>query len=127
MAESWVGAVPLWDRGTWVPNTMWPGLRPTCVPSFILIHPNVWPRYTNVTDVTGQTDRQRSDSIGSTVLQTVDRKTVCPMLSDRCRSVCAVCNVGAVQPNGWVDQDETWRAVRRRPWPHFVRWGPPPL
>jgi len=34
----------------------WPGPRPTSVPSFILIHPTVWPQYTNVTD--RQTDRQ---------------------------------------------------------------------
>ena len=38
-------------------NTMWPGPRPTSTPSFILIHPAVWPQYTNVTDRTGQ-DRQ---------------------------------------------------------------------
>jgi len=46
-------------------NTMWPGPRPTSVPSGILIHPTVWPQYTNVTDRTDrQTDRQtgqRSD------------------------------------------------------------------
>jgi len=24
---------------------MWPGPRPTCKPSFILIHPTVWPQY----------------------------------------------------------------------------------
>ena len=53
-----VGAVPLW--GSWVTsNTMWPGPRPTCVPSFILIRPTVWPQYTNVTERTDrQTDRQ---------------------------------------------------------------------
>jgi len=35
----------------WFPSsTMWPGLRSTCVPSFILIHPTVWSQYTNVTD-----------------------------------------------------------------------------
>jgi len=56
---------------------MWPGPRPTCKPSFILIHLTVWPQYTNVTDRTARTDRQdrtdrqRSDSIGRTVLQTV--------------------------------------------------------
>jgi len=38
------------------------------MPSFMLIHPIVWPQYTNVTD---RTDRQRSDSIGRTVLETV--------------------------------------------------------
>jgi len=26
-------------------NTMWPGPRPTCMPSFILIHPTVWPQH----------------------------------------------------------------------------------
>jgi len=44
--------------------------------SFILIHPIVWPQYTNVTD--RRTDRQRSDSIRRTVLQTVAQKTVKP-------------------------------------------------
>jgi len=34
------------------PNTVWPGPRPTCMPSFILMHPTVWPQYTNVTDRT---------------------------------------------------------------------------
>jgi len=29
-------------------NAMWPGPRPTSVPSFILIHPTIWPQYTNV-------------------------------------------------------------------------------
>ena len=53
-------------------NTMWP--MPTSVPSFILVHPTVWPQYTNITDrQTAQTeqDRQRSDSMEQTVLQTV--------------------------------------------------------
>ena len=62
------GAVPLWGRGAGSPsNTMWPGPRPTSptsVPSFILMHPTVWPQYTNVTD-------RQTDSIGRTVLQTV--------------------------------------------------------
>jgi len=40
-------------------------------------------------------------------------------------SVClSVCDVGALWPNGWMDQDETWQAGRYRPWPHSVRWGP---
>jgi len=42
------------------------------MPRFILIRPTVWPQYTNVTD---RQDRQRSDSIGWTVLQTVNPKT----------------------------------------------------
>jgi len=54
--------------------------------------------------------------------------TVCervhPMLSDRCLSVCPVCNIGVLWPNSWMDQDETWLAGRPLPWPHCVRWGP---
>jgi len=33
------------------------------------------------------------------------------MLLDRC----PVCDVGVLWPNGWTDQDETWRAGRPRP------------
>jgi len=53
-------------------------------------------------------------------------KTVRPMLSDRrpVLSVLSVCNVGALWPNGWMDQNETWRGGRPRRWPHCVRWGP---
>ena len=49
------------------------------------------------------------------------------MLSDSCPvclSVCPICDVGALWPNGWTDQNETWLAGRPRPWPHCVRWGP---
>ena len=57
---------------------MWRGPRPTCLPSFILIRPTVWPQCTNITDRQtdrqGTTDRQRTDSIGQTVLQTVAPK-----------------------------------------------------
>jgi len=44
-------------------------------------------------------------------------------------SVCTVCDIGVLWPNGWMDQDETWHAGRPRPWPRCVRWGPtfPPL
>ena len=48
------------------------------------------------------------------------------MLSARCLSclsVCPVCDVRSLWPNGWTDQDETWQAGRPRPWPHCVRWG----
>jgi len=64
-------AVPFRGLGAGSPsNTVWPGLRPTSVPSGILIHPAVWPQYTNVTD--RQTDRQNNGTIaGRTVLQTV--------------------------------------------------------
>jgi len=41
-------------------------------------------------------------------------KTIRPMLSVRCL-VClsvylSVCDVRALSPNGWTDQDETWHA-----------------
>jgi len=72
------GCAPLGGGAGCPSNTMWPGPRPTCMSSFILIRETVWPQYTNVTDrQTGQerqTDRQRSDSIGRTVLQTVAQK-----------------------------------------------------
>jgi len=35
-------------------------------------------------------------------------------------SCLSVCNVRALWPNGWTDQDETWHAGRPRPWPHCV-------
>ena len=54
----------------------------------------------------------------------VKRFALCSMLSDRCLSVLSVCDVRALWPNGWMDQDETWHAGRPRPWPHCVRWGP---
>jgi len=38
--------------------------------------------------------------------------------------VCPVCDVRALWPIGWTDQDETWHAGRPRPWPHCVRSGP---
>jgi len=41
------GAVPLWGEGAGAPsNTLWPGTRPTSVPSGILIHPAVWSQQT---------------------------------------------------------------------------------
>jgi len=43
----------------------------------------------------------------------------CPVLS-----VLSVCNVRALWPNDLTDQNETWPAVRPRPRPHCVRWGP---
>jgi len=48
------------------------------------------------------------------------------MLSDRCLSVCPLCNVGVLWPNGWMDQHETWHRGRPRPWSYSVRWGPVP-
>jgi len=51
------------------------------MPSFILIRPTDWPQYANVTDRTGQTDRQQSDSIGRNVLQMVAQKIVLTKVS----------------------------------------------
>jgi len=52
-----------WGR-SWVPsNTLSPGPRPTSVPSGILIHPVVWPQYTNVTDSQDSQTGQRSRSM----------------------------------------------------------------
>ena len=57
----------------WVPNnTICPGPTPTSTRSGILIHPAVWPQYTNITN---RTDRQRSDNIGRTVSETVAQNT----------------------------------------------------
>ena len=73
------------ELGSWSPySTMWPGLRPTSIPSGILMHPALWPQlihptvwlqYTTVTDRTeDRTHRQRSDSIWRTVWQMVAQK-----------------------------------------------------
>jgi len=48
------------------------------------------------------------------------------MLSDLCCLSCpvlSVCDVCILWPNGWTDQDASWRACRHRHWPHCVR-GP---
>jgi len=103
-------------------NTMWKGLRPTCLPSFILIRPTVWPQFTNVTD--RQTDRQRTDSTERTVLQTVAQKRFALCYQTVICLYCLYdCNVRALWPNGCTDQYETWHAGRPRRWPQCVRWG----
>jgi len=71
--------VPLWGGGAGSPsNRMWPVPSPTCMPSFVLIRPNslatVHERHIQ-TDRTDRQDRQRTDSIGRTVLQTVTQKS----------------------------------------------------
>ena len=58
-----LGAMPPFGGAGSPSNTMWPGLRPTCMPNFILIHPAVWPQYTNITDRQDRTDRQENDPI----------------------------------------------------------------
>jgi len=49
--RKWRATVPLSTGGAESPsNTKSPGPRPSSVPSGILIHPAVWPQYTNVTE-----------------------------------------------------------------------------
>jgi len=73
---TWVenrGLCPFWGRGAGSPsNRMWPGPRPTRMSNFMLIYPTGQDR-TGQTD--RQTGRQRSDSIGRIVLQTVAQKS----------------------------------------------------
>jgi len=76
--ENW-GLFPLFGEGKLDPHLKQCGLAEAylhCTPSFILIHPIVWLQYANVTDRQDRTDRQRSDSIGRTVLQAVAQKVV---------------------------------------------------
>ena len=53
-----LGALPLWGGAGSPSNRMWPGPRPTSMPTFILTHATVWPQYTNVTDRQNRRDRQ---------------------------------------------------------------------
>ena len=36
-----------------------------------------------------------------------------PMIWDRCPVCLSVCNVGALRPDGWMDQDATWYVGQR--------------
>ena len=91
------GAVPLLGGAGSPSNTVWPGTRPTYMPSFILIHPTIWSQHINVTDRTdrqdrtNRTDRQRSDGIGRTVSQTVAKNGSPHALAPS--SVVSVCDV----------------------------------
>ena len=70
------GCDPLGGEAEFAYNTMWSGPRPTSVPSGILIHPTVWPQYTNVTD--RQTNRRDNGPYHRTVLLTVPQKRAIP-------------------------------------------------
>jgi len=122
------GFARFWGRGSSAGSqsiTMWPGPRPTRMPSFILIHPTIWPQYTNVTDrQTGHTDRQRSDSIGRTVLQTVAQKRFALCYRTIVLSCLSVCNVDVLLPSGCMDQNETCHGGRLGPG-HIVLHGDP--
>ena len=42
-------------------------------------------------------------------------------------SVCPVCNVGVLRPNGWMDQDETWhRGIGLSPGHIVLDWDRAP-
>jgi len=78
-------------------NTMSPGPRTTSVPSGILIHPTVWPQYTNVTD---RQTGQRSRSIWRTVTyngRPPPKKNLCASPK---KAVCA--------PALWTPLRRTW-------------------
>jgi len=116
-----LGAVPL-SWGSWVPiqHTV-AGAKAYFHAKFHLDPSNRLP--TIAYTLRSQRDRQdigptvyRANRFSSTVF-----KTACPMLSDRCLSVC---KVGVLWPNGWTDQDKTWQAGRPRHLPHCVRRGP---
>jgi len=112
--------VPLRGRGAGSPsNTMWPGPRPTRVPSFILIH-SIQPFGQNT-----PTSQTGNGLIGGTILGRpfVLRFALC------CRTVVCLsgCPVTAPKflahicwfwPNGWMDQDATWQEGRPRPKRH---------
>jgi len=71
-------AVPLSMGGAGSPsNTISPGPRPTSVPSGILIHPTIWPQYTNVID---RQDRQVPIAQDELLPVTVAKKSkkICP-------------------------------------------------
>ena len=95
------GMCHFWGAAGFPFNTMWPGPRPTCTPSFILIHPIVWPHYTNITDRqdrTGQDRQTRSDRTGWTILQRVAQ-------------------------NGWTNRDAVWHLHLVAPQEACIRWG----
>jgi len=57
----------------------------------------------------------------SSIIGRLSVKTVLPMLSDSCLSICPVSNV--LWPNSCMDQDETWHGGSPRSRPHCVRLG----
>jgi len=72
-AENWGGGCAPLGEGSWVPisHNLWPGPRPTCMPSFDHLDPSnrlttIHQRYRIQTD---RQDRQRSGNIGRTVLR----------------------------------------------------------
>jgi len=75
----------------------------------------------------GQTDRQNYDFQDRASIAASRGKKRFALCYRTVVLSCPVCDVGAVWPNGWTDQDETWHAGRPRPWPHFAGWRPSSL
>jgi len=95
----------------------------------------VAPSHGNCMDLYLRASLGHFESIAETALRSVQPflatvcKTVRSTLSVRCLSVlsvCHVCDVGALWPNGWMHKDKTWHAGRPRPRTYCVRWGPIP-
>ena len=105
--ESGRAVVPLSVVGAGSPSTtVWPGPRPTSTPSFILIRPNIWPQYTNVTD---RQQRQWFDSTARTVFGrpfanrfALCYQTVVLSVLSVCLSVLYVTLVCSGQTVGWI-------------------------
>ena len=70
------------------------GLGRGSMRSFILIHPTVWPQYSNVTESGELLYKQSPHKRFALCYRTV----ACPVLS-----VLSVCDVGTLWPNGWMD------------------------
>jgi len=69
--ENWGEAPPPFGQGSWVPIEHNVARAEAYLHAKFHLGPIVWPQYTNVTDRIDRQDRQRPDSIGRTVLQTV--------------------------------------------------------
>ena len=76
-------------------NTVWPGPRPTSVPSGTFIHPTGWPQYTNVID------RHRT-----TVLYSIERTVTC---NGRAKNLfLALCCLFEMKWNETLGHTYTW-------------------
>ena len=132
MGQKLGGSAPFLERGAGsLSNTMWPGPRPTCKPSFILIRPTVWPQHTNVTDRQPEQDRQTEETDNGLIAygepfykrspKNGSPYAIGPLSHFSLLSVCNACVLWSV---GWMDQDAIWFGGRPRPKPHCLRWDP---
>ena len=97
------------------------------LPKFELVNGKSWsPRKMMVKDLRASSCHPAGLACISTYITTTFCFWVTVMLRDCCLSCLSVCNVGVLQPNGWMDQDATWYGGRPRPRRHCVRWDPVP-